>query len=172
MIRLSFAVAVALAALLLAGCGSSSTDTATVNGSANAAAARAAFIAHADAVCAKLKHAQAPLTARAGALEEASESASRRSALARTMRRAVTLARAANAKLAAIPRPPGSEPTIAKLLAGYSQEATDLEKLADAIEAVDGAGIQSARAELAKAKASSRELGQQVGLKVCGQRVG
>jgi hypothetical protein len=158
----------AVAVLLLAGCGSSSTDTTTVK----AAAARAEFVAKADAICTKLKQAQAPLEAKAGALEEASESASRRSALASVMREAVVLARASNAKLAAIPRPAGSEPAVGKLLAGYAEETAELAKLADAIEAVDAAGIQSARANLAKAKASSRELGQQVGLKVCGRRIG
>jgi inorganic triphosphatase YgiF len=166
------ASAVALVAFLLAGCGSSSTDTVTVKKPAASAAARAAFVAKADVICGKLKDAEAPLEARAAALEEASESASRRTALASVMRRAVSMARSANARLAAIPRPPGSEPTVAKLLAGYSEEANELAKLADAIEAVDGPGIQSARANLAKAKASGRELGQQVGLKVCGRRIG
>lgn len=162
---------VAVTVLLLAGCGSS-TDTATVKRPPASAAARAAFIAKADAICANLKKAQAPLQARAGALEEASESASRRSALASLMHKAVSIARASNARLAAIAPPPGSEPTVGKLLAGYSEEAADLEKLANAIEAVDGPAIQSARADLAKAKASGLGLAQQVGLKVCGRRLG
>ena len=88
------------------------------------------------------------------------------------MHKAVSIARASNARLAAIAPPPGSEPTVGKLLAGYSEEAADLEKLANAIEAVDGPAIQSARADLAKAKASGLGLAQQVGLKVCGRRLG
>lgn len=161
----------AVALLLLAGCGSSSTHTVTPPAGTTSAQTpgRAEFIAKADAICAKLRQAQAPLQVRAAALEEAGESSARRTALASVMHDVVKKARAADAQIAAIPRPAGSEPTIGKLLAGYSEETTELGKLADAIEAVDGPGIRSARAQLAKAKASDRGLAQGFGLKVCSE---
>jgi hypothetical protein len=166
--RAGLASVLTVSVSLLAGCGSSSTNSATVTTAANGAA-RAAFAAKADAICTKLRQTQAPSITRAAALEEADESASRRSALASVMRKGAAMARAADAKIAAIPRPPESEPAVEKLLAGYAEEVAELGKLADAIEAVDGPGIQSARAQLAKVKAQDRALAKSLGLKVCSQ---
>jgi hypothetical protein len=163
--RAGRATVLAVSVGLLAGCGSS-TDSATVKTAASGAA-RAAFAAKADAICSKLREGQSPFIARAAALEEADESASRRSALASVMHKGADMARAADAKIAALQRPAGTEPTVGKLLAGYAKETADLDKLADAIEAVDGAGIRSARAELAKDKAQDRALAEGLGLKVC-----
>jgi hypothetical protein len=168
-----------IGAVLFAGCGSSSTKTVTVPTSTHTATAgtspvattspptRAQFIAQADAVCRSLKSQQAPITSKVGELEAKSGTSSK-SALVALVLQDVTLARAADAKFAAIPKPPSDVATIEKLLTGYAEEATDLSNFADAYSNGERVAQESASASLKKAIAFDRGVAQGYGLKLCG----
>jgi hypothetical protein len=167
--RLSFAVVVGLA---LGGCGSSASQTVTVtrapgNNVAQPVPTRAEFIAKADAICARLKADQAPLEARAqGSAGEIPSSATEAS----IFREDIRLGRAATARFAALPRPPGDRGVIEKLLTLDGDEATDLGNVADAVEAEDSASFRTAIGTLKKVEAHDYGLAQGLGLKVCGRR--
>lgn len=180
MIRSCSALATALVALAATGCGSTSTKTVAESTSPQAVAvhartttssppARAQFIAQADAVCRTLKSEQAPLEARVHALNGSSEnSPSNYKALAVLLRQSVRFARTADAKLQSLSKPPGDRATIEKLFAGYSEEATDATKFADALAREERGAWEAAERALTKAIARDRGLARGYGFRVCG----
>ena len=124
----------------------------------------------ADAICAKLKAEQAPLEARAEAIEAKGGSPSSRSALVPILRNGIARARAADARFAAVPRPSTDRDAIDQLLTGYAEEATDASNATDAIQEDDLGAIHAAGHALTKAEAYDRGLARGLGLKVCGKR--
>jgi hypothetical protein len=177
--RLRLTVFAVLAALAAAGCGSTATPTATrpaTSSRTETAAAsepiptRAQFIAQADAICRRLRAEQAPLKARVAALQGLSERArSTFKTLASLLRQSIALARAADTRFAAIPRPVGDAATIDKLLAIHSEEVTEATNYANALDSYQRSAWEAAGAALTKAEAFDRGISQGYGMEVCGR---
>jgi len=166
-----------LIALAVAGCGSTSKPSvgATTGTSAGtptrvtsippAGATTARFIAAADSICRALRSQQQPLNARAQALTQ--ETASARAQLQALLQQSVVYARAADAKLQALPRPPGETAAIDKLLAGYDYEATEVSSFADILTKQEPEKQRSVLGSLERSTATDRALAKSLGLKVC-----
>jgi len=173
------AVLTILVALAVAGCGStgkpsSSATTGTSAGTPTrvtsaaappAGATTARFIAAADSICRALRSQQQPLNARAQALTQ--ETASARAQLQALLQQSVVYARAADAKLQALPRPPGETAAIEKLLAGYDHEATEVSSFADILTKQEPEKQRSVLGSLERSTATDRALAKSLGLKVC-----
>jgi len=163
------ALCVGGAVVALSGCGASA-HTATVGTSTGQAptpaASPAVFIAKADAVCAALKQREASLTQRFTSLAGSSAAEEREGAP--IMRGIVRLARAADARFAAIPVPPQDASAVARLLTGYSEEATDLNKAAAGFESHEQVTWEAALGALTKAELSGHRAALGLGLKKCG----
>jgi len=161
-------------AVALAGCGSgaaagggSSVPAAPTPGTAAPAgpATRTQFISRADAICTALAAQQAPLQQRSLGLSR--ESPSARKQLAALSAQTVKLALAADAKLAALPRPPGEAGTIENLLSGYDQEARDVSELTQGLKDNESSLEETAVGSLNRAATHDRSLARQLGLSAC-----
>jgi len=125
----AFGLLLALAAIGISACGSTSrtTATGTVPG---AAVTQAQFIAAASSICAGVHAQEEPLKAREESLKNL-PAATATPTFVSVVRQATAVARAAEKRLRAVPRPPGSQ-AIEALLNAYSEEAEDANKVANA----------------------------------------
>jgi hypothetical protein len=159
-----------LAAMTAAGCGSTSkpgvsTTTGTSAGAPTPGATTARFIAAADGICRTLRSRQQPLNARAQALTQ--ETTAAKGQLQALLRQSVVYARAADAKLQALPRPPGDAAAIDKLLTGYDQEAAEVSSFADVLTKGEPEKQRFALGSLERTTASDRTLAGRLGMRVC-----
>jgi hypothetical protein len=164
------ALLMAFVAMAAAGCGSPGTPSAGVHAGTSAGtptpgATTAHFIAAADTICRALHSQQLPLNARVQALTQ--DTAAARVQLQALLRQSVTFARAADAKLQALPRPPGDATAIDKLLTGYDQEAAEVASLADSLTKEEPEKQRFASGSLERTTASDRKLAQSLGMKAC-----
>ncbi len=159
-----------LAAMTAVGCGSTGTPSVSVHagtaaGAPTSGATPARFIAAADEICRALRSRQQPLNARVQALTQ--ETATARAQLQALLRQSVVFARAADAKLQALPRPPGDAATIDKLLAGYHKEAAEVMSFADTLTKGEPEKQRFAMGSLERTTASDRTLAESLGMKAC-----
>ncbi len=126
----------------------------------------AEFVTHADAICRSLKAQEAPVKERFDALASGTGS-QQESEGAPLIREVVALARAADGKIAALPEPPADTTTIAKLLTGISEEATDLNNVAEGFAAHERSAWEAAKLALQEVEAYDHGLAQGIGLGAC-----
>lgn len=160
-------VAVAVA---VAGCGSTGTPSASVHagtaaGTPTPGATTARFVAAADAICRALHSQQQRLNTRVQALTQ--ETAAAKAELEALLRQSVVFARAADAKLQALPPPPSDAAAINRLLAGYAQEAAEVSSFADSLTNQEPERQKFASGSLERTTASDGKLAESLGLKVC-----
>jgi hypothetical protein len=166
MLRRSVLV-VTFAVMTAAGCGSTSAPSVSVHartaaGTSTSDVATAHFIAAADGICKALHSQQQPLNARVQALTQ--ETAAARIQLQALLTRSVVYVRAADAKLQALPRPPGEATAIEKLLTGYDREAAEVTSFASKLEPERQ---RFASGSLERTTESDRKLAEGLGMKVC-----
>jgi hypothetical protein len=169
MLRRSVLV-VTFAVMTAAGCGSTSAPSVSVHartaaGTSTSDVATAHFIAAADGICKALHSQQQPLNARVQALTQ--ETAAARIQLQALLTRSVVYVRTADAKLQALPRPPGEATAIGKLLAGYDQEAAEVTSFADSLTKLEPERQRFASGSLERTTESDRKLAEGLGIKVC-----
>ncbi len=153
-----------------AGCGSTGTPSASVHaetsvGTLTRSATPARFIAAADAVCHALHTQQERLNTRVQALTH--ETAAARAQLQALIRQSVVFARAADAKLQALPQPPSEAAAIDRLLAGYTREAAEVSGFAGALTNKELERQRFFSGSLERTTASDSKLAESLGLKVC-----
>jgi hypothetical protein len=164
------ALLMTLVVMAASGCGSTGTPgvsvhTGTSSGTSTLSTEMAHFIAAADAICQALHSQQQPLNARVQALTH--ETAAARAQLQVLLRQSVVFARAADAKLQALPQPPSKAAAIDKLLAGYGQEATEVTSFADALTKQEPERQKFSSGSLERTTTSDRKLAESLGMKVC-----
>ncbi len=149
------------------GCLSSGPATTARSGTASTsqALAQQRFVEAANAICQTLEIQEAPIRHRSEELGGANPSAHTEFAL--LSRETVKLARAADGRLAALPRPPALAHAIATLLAGYAAEAEDVSELAQSLEDSQPALQQTATGSLNRAVVNDRARAKALGLKAC-----
>jgi hypothetical protein len=157
------------AATAAAGCGSAGTPSVSVH-TATAAGAprsetRAHFIAAADEICRALHSQQKPLNARVQALTQDTPAAL--SQLQALFRQSVIYARAADAKLQALARPPGDATAIEKLFAGYDREAAEVASYTEGLAKKEPEKQSFASGSLERTTASDRTLAESLGMTAC-----
>ncbi|MGO8905949.1 MAG: hypothetical protein ACLQMH_10045 [Solirubrobacteraceae bacterium] len=165
------ALVVTLAALVGTGCGTTSTQTVRVptTSAATPVPTRAGFIAQADEICQTAQTQLTPLKARVEALQGQTPSSSIYKTLGTLLREDVTISRAVEKKLQALPQPPADAATIEKILAGLSEEITDKNNAANAVANEETSAIEADSTADKKAKAYDEGLAQGYGMKVCGR---
>jgi hypothetical protein len=159
-----------LVAMTAAGCGSTDAPSASVRAGMSAeaptpGATPARFIAAADAICGALHSQQQSLNTRVQALTR--ETAATRAQLRALLRQSVVFARAADAKLRALPRPPSDATAIDKLITGYEQEAAEVTSYADSLTSLEPEREKFSSGSLERTTASDRKLAESLGMKVC-----
>ena len=154
---------VTVSLVLLAGCGSTHSTTTSAG---KPAITHAAFTAQANAICAHLNEQEAPLRARAAPLES-TPSATAETQSAPIMEQVVALARTADGKLAALPRPPQDAAAFDKLLSGFSEEATQLHIVALAFKAHEPKAWEYALGSLGRVHERDRAASLALGLRAC-----
>jgi len=164
------ALVTTFAAMAAVGCGSTGTPsvsvrTGTAAGTPTPGTTRTHFIAAADAICRALHSQQSPLNARVHALTE--DTAATRRQLQTLLRQSVTFARAADAKLQALPRPPIDATAIDKLVAGYAHEADEVTSYTNALTKREPEKQAFASGSLERTTASDRTLADSLGMQVC-----
>ncbi len=164
------ALLMTITTLAIAGCGSTSTPSASVHpatsaGTPTSGATTARFVAAADTICQKLHSQQQPLDARVQALTH--ETAAAKAELQALLRQSVVYARAADAKLRALPQPPNETAAIDRLLAGYAQEAAEVTSFADSLTNQEPERQKFSSGSLERTTASDAKLAESLGLKVC-----
>src|ERR1700677_2608595 len=121
--------------VLCAGCGASNSHVASVHAGAESTptgvSTRAQFVAQAQQICQTLSAQEKPLRARQETLKSL-PTATADKLFVSLVDQVVTLSRAAERKLAALPRPPSDARAISKLLAGFSEEIKDAGAIANA----------------------------------------
>ncbi len=157
------------AAMTAAGCGSTHAPSVYVHAGTAAgtptSGATARFIAAADEICQALHSRQEPLNARVQGLTQ--DTAAARTQLQTLLRQSVTFVRAADAKLQALPRPPGEATTIEELLTGYDHEAAEVTSFADSLTKLEPERQRFASGSLERTTESDRKLAEGLGVKVC-----
>jgi len=137
----------------------------TATGTPTSGAATAHFIAAADEICQALHSQQEPLNARVQALTQ--DTAAARIQLQALLTRSVVYVHEADAKLQALPRPPGEATAIGKLLAGYDQEAAEVKSFASSLTKLEPERQRFASGSLERTTESDRKLAEGLGMKVC-----
>jgi hypothetical protein len=157
------------AAMTAAGCGSTHAPSVSVHAGTAAgtptSSSTARFIAAADGICKALHSQQQPLNARVQALTQ--ETAAARIQLQALLTRSVVYVRAADAKLQALPRPPGEATTIEELLTGYDHEAAEVTSFASSVTKLEPERQRFASGSLERTTESDRKLAEGLGMKVC-----
>jgi outer membrane murein-binding lipoprotein Lpp len=164
------AIVMTFAAMTAVGCGSTSAPSMSVHagtatGTPTSGAATAHFIAAADEICQALHSQQEPLNARVQALTQ--DTAAARIQLQALLTRSVVYVHEADAKLQALPRPPGEATAIGKLLAGYDQEAAEVKSFASSLTKLEPERQRFASGSLERTTESDRKLAEGLGMKVC-----
>jgi hypothetical protein len=158
-------VALALVVPVVCGCGGSSTNT-TASTDASSAATQTQFVAQASRICEGVRTQEQPL--------QASEQSLKRLPIAKAdetfvslARQAASIARSAEKRLSALPRPTADQQEIATLLQAYSAEATDAENLANAAVNQESKLGEAATIALARSVALNSASAQKLGMGDC-----
>lgn len=164
-------LAAGIAALLLSGCGGSSTQTVTVQASTPASASgttvtKGHFVAQADAICRKLSAQEQPLKARQATLRELPNSTAGKIFVS-LARQVVTVSRAADGKLRALPRPAADAHAIEMLLTGFSEEVADVSEIASAAVSEENNLAEGAEQGLKRSVAENSAAAAEYGMKDC-----
>ena len=170
------AILLTFVAMAATGCGSTGTPSASVHaetsvgGTPTPSATTVRFIPAADAICRTLHSQQERLDASIQALthETAAARAAARVQLQALIRQSVVFARAADAKLQALPQPPSEAAAIDRLLAGYALEAAEVTSFAGSLTNQELERQKFSSGSLERTTASDRKLAKSLGLKVCG----
>ncbi|HTQ68444.1 MAG TPA: hypothetical protein VMI13_07105 [Solirubrobacteraceae bacterium] len=158
---------IAVILVVLAGCGSSGHVPTVRNAPAGVTVpTHAAFVAKADAICAHLFAQEAPLKARFGALESSSSTVAEAERVS-ILEHVVALARAGDKQFVAVPVAPEDSARVAKLVTGFSEEATDLHNVAIAFANHERAAAEGAVTTLSKVQAQDKGLALGLGLHKC-----
>ena len=167
----SLLLGAALAALMTTGCGSTtySNGGSSASQAGTSSATPAQFAAQADAICTTLHTQQGQLRARLIGLERLPTARQARKAGGAIARESVTLARAAEVKLQALPRPVADAATIEHLLAGYREETGYALRIAEAIAHEYPRGQEAAARGLKRAVTVDRGLAVGLGLRACAE---
>jgi len=160
-------VALALA-LALAGCGGTSHATPTTGAAGPAgSAAEQRFIAHATLICALASQRERPLKARKEALRSSTSTATAGPAFASLAREAAAIARTADERLAALPRPAADARAIGQLVHAYSLEATDAGEIANGVANKDSELGEAASDALAGIVRKNLNAAKRLGMGAC-----
>jgi hypothetical protein len=164
------AVVMIFAVTVAVGCGSSrpssvSAHAGALTGTTSSRTTRAHFVAAADEICQTLHSRQRPLEARVHTLTE--DTPGTRKLLEVLLRQSVTFARAADARLQALPRPPGDATAIGKLVTGYVHEAAEVTSYTEALSKQEPEKQSFASGSLERTTASDRALAEGLGMTVC-----
>ncbi len=129
-------LAAGAAAMLLSSCGGSSARTVTARAStassaSGASVSKAHFVAQAEAICRALNAQEQPLKARQETLKKLPSSTADK-VFVSLARQVVTVSRAAEGKLRALPRPAADAHAIEALLTAFSEEVVDVSEIAGA----------------------------------------
>jgi hypothetical protein len=168
----------AILSTLIGGCGgstSSSTPPATTRTSdpntTEPAPTKAAFIAHADAICTiaktRLKAQESLIGARLAAAQ-ANDTKTSRQALADAVTQDVAIAGPWLSKLRALEPPMRDRAVVAKYLSAVARQMTLFQRFVAALENDDAYTLQTVSEQIKQGKASATGLAQGYGFKVCG----
>jgi hypothetical protein len=166
------ALAAPLCVLVLSACGSSGSTTTTATGAATTAAGGAAgptkaeFVARAESICRTLGDAEKPLEAKQASLRGESTSTSQ-SAFVALGRQVVSLSRAAEAKLRALPRPAADAAAIGTLLDAFAHDVADAEELVQAAAKEESTLGLAAEETLRKSISKNSALAAEYGATLC-----
>jgi hypothetical protein len=157
-------------ATAVAGCGSTGTPSVSVHagtaaGTPTSTTTRARFVTAADNICRALHSQQRPLNARVQTLTQ--DTPATRSQLQSLFRQSVIFARAADAKLQALPQPPSDAAAINKLITGYDREADEVASYTDALTNLEPEKQAFASGSLERTTATDRTLAEGLGMQVC-----
>jgi hypothetical protein len=169
--RAALCLAAGTVALLLSGCGGSSTRTVTVQASVPSSAAgatvtKAHFVAQAEAICRKLSAQEQPLKARQATLRELPNSTAEKIFVS-LAHQVVTVSRAADGKLRALPRPAADAHAIEMLLTGFSEEVADASEIASAAVSEENNLAEGAEQGLKRSVAENSAAAAEYGMKDC-----
>jgi hypothetical protein len=161
----------ALATLALVGCGSSNATSTSARVSTSAvpggpAATKAQFVAQAGQICRQLSLSEKSLKARQEGIKSLSTAAASK-VFATVAQEVVTLSRGAEQKLQALPRPPGDEAQIAKLLAAYKAEESDVANIVYAVDHEESTTGEAAEQALQTVSRDNTALAESFGMKAC-----
>ncbi len=165
-LRPALGLAAGLAVLSLSGCGGSGTPAATSGSTTGAPTTKAHFVAQAEAVCHTLSAQEQPLRARQETLKGLPVATADKDFVA-LAQRVVTLSKAAERELRALPRPAGDEQAIERLLSGFSIETTDAATIASAAARQENTIGEDAEQALRKSIAADSALANTYGMKDC-----
>jgi hypothetical protein len=176
--RRSYVLAVLLLMVLAvaagaAGCGSSATTKpkATSTVPAPPAMTRAAYIARVDALCKTSNEEEAPLNKRADQLGEITNEPIEQVAakLIPVYEKDLTLFRAGNARIRAVPQPPGDHTILEKIAIGHEASAVGRERLLHLLQKnPEPAAYKAIVKEVNEEAAPIKSLEQGYGFKICG----
>jgi hypothetical protein len=167
----AFGLLLTLATLTMCSCGGAGTEKASVSPSgtlvvktsvSGSLAAHRRFVGQASDICAGVRAQQEPLRVREEALRKlpVNEADQEFVPLAR---QAAAIARNADARLGALPRPPADAQAIAQLVRAYSEEAADASSIASAASHRENDVGEAVSAALARSigihSASAKSLG-------------
>jgi hypothetical protein len=166
-LRAALTAAVVIAGPLLSGCGSTSTPTTNPSPSVSAAGqTKAHFVAEAEVICSALSRQEVPLKARQESLKRL-PSTSAAQAFVTLARQFVAYSQTADAKLHALPRPPGDTGAIARLLSNFSEEVADAGRIAIAAASQESPVGEVAEKALERSAAETTGLAGEYGMKLC-----
>jgi hypothetical protein len=155
---------ISLAAIVGVGCGSTGTQS-TSSATSTSGATSAQFVAAANSICRALHAQQSPLNTRSQALTE--ENPATRRALLALLAQSITFAHAADAKLRALPQPPGERAKINLLLAGYDHEAQEVTSYEEALSKQEPEKQRYASGSLEGTTGADLVLARSLGLTDC-----
>jgi len=169
--RAALCLAAGVGALLLSGCGGSTTRTVTVQASAPSspsgkAVTKAHFVVQAEAICRTLSAQEQPLKARQATLRELPNSTAGKIFVS-LAHQVVTVGRAADGKLRALPRPPADAHAIEMLLTGFSEEVADASDIASAAVSEENNLAEGAEQALKRSVAENSSAAAEYGMKDC-----
>ncbi len=168
-LRPALGCAVGLVVLSLSGCGGSGTSVGTAGTSASttgAPATKARFVAQAEAVCRTLSAQEQPLKRQQESLKGLPVATADKDFVA-LAQQVVTLSKAAERRLRALPRPPGDDQAIERLLTSFSAETADATAIANAAARQESTIGEDAEQALRKSIAADSALASAYGMQAC-----
>jgi hypothetical protein len=169
-LRPTLVLAASVLALLCSGCGSSDSHDASVHAGAESTptgvATKAQFIAQAQAICHTLSASEKPLKARQETLKSLPTATAGRLFVS-LVDQVVKLARAADRKLEALPRPASESQAIDKLVAALTEEVNDAVSIADAARSEESSSGEASEEALKRSIAANVSSASSYGMKAC-----
>jgi hypothetical protein len=163
--RAALGLLIALAALAVSGCGGASTKTSSAAAS-SASVSPARFVTAASTICEGVRRQLQPLKARQESLKKLPAAAGAREFVA-LAHEVATIARAAEAKLQALPRPSADASAIEQVLQAYSAQATDASNLAIAAAHQESTPGEDFAGAIAKSVALHGAAAKRLGMGGC-----